>query len=248
MGSACKAQEDKQRFTWVYLKEKWASARFRWEAPGNTDAELAHNIRELVSQAEIVVGVIVIVEPSGGAGNQGPWGCPAVRPPGPGGPMRMLARAALPALLLSGACAALAGNVEVSFVEPASFTDAGNTRWDEDGNLQMLARHLQQLGQRLLPDNQVLKVLVLDVDLAGTVRNIVTGVHVLNGSSDFPKIHLTYTLEKDGVAQSQGDEWVTDLDYAHHLTQRVAPEPLRYEKLMLDAWFKSRFAAAHGGG
>ena len=69
MGSACKAQEDKQRFTWVYLKEKWASARFRWEAPGNTDAELAHNIRELVSQAEIVVGVIVIVEPSGGAGN-----------------------------------------------------------------------------------------------------------------------------------------------------------------------------------
>ena len=39
-----------------------------------------------------------------------------------------------------------------------------------------------------------------------------------------------------------------DLDYAHHLSQRVAPEPLRYEKLMLDAWFKSRFAAARGGG
>jgi hypothetical protein len=161
--------------------------------------------------------------------------------------MRMFARAALPALFLSGACAALAGSVEVSFVEPASFTDAGNTRWDEDANLQRLARHLQGLGSRLLPDNQVLKVRVLDVDLAGTVRNIVTGVRVLDGSSDFPKIHLAYTLATDGVAQSQGDEWVTDLDYAHHLRQRVGPEPLRYEKLMLDAWFKARFVDARGG-
>jgi hypothetical protein len=45
-------EDDKHRFTWVYLKEKWGSARFHWEMPGNEDAELTHDIRELVSQAE----------------------------------------------------------------------------------------------------------------------------------------------------------------------------------------------------
>jgi len=153
--------------------------------------------------------------------------------------MRLFARAALAAMLAIPA-GALAGTVEVSFVDPASFTDAGNTRWDDDANLRMLQRHLQGLG-RLLPDGQVLKVRVLDVDLAGAVRDIASGLRVLHGRADFPKVHLTYILETDGTVQSRGDEWVTDLDYTHHLRQRVAPEPLRYEKLMLDAWFKSHF-------
>jgi hypothetical protein len=45
-------EDDKRRFTWVYIKEKDGTARFHWEAPGNEDAELANDIRELVSQAE----------------------------------------------------------------------------------------------------------------------------------------------------------------------------------------------------
>ena len=48
--------EDKRGFVWTSLKEKWGSARFQfqWEPPGNTnvDAELAHDIRELVREAE----------------------------------------------------------------------------------------------------------------------------------------------------------------------------------------------------
>jgi len=43
-------------------------------------------------------------------------------------------------------------------------------RWDEVANLQATARHLKAIGQGSLPANQMLKVVVQDVDLAGTVR------------------------------------------------------------------------------
>jgi hypothetical protein len=158
--------------------------------------------------------------------------------------MRIRARTLLLSFLLIVACAAAAGTVEVSFVNPASYIDAGGSPWDKDAKLQILQRHLQSLGQRLLPANQVLKVEVLDVDLAGNLQlNRIRGeeVRVLRGKADFPRIHLKYTLEADGMAQGSGTEWVVDLDYAHGVPSRYDTEPLYYEKRMLETWFKARF-------
>ena len=165
--------------------------------------------------------------------------------------MRIRARTLLLSVLLTVACAAAAGTVEVSFVNPASYIDAGRAPWDKDANLQVLQRHLQSLGQRLLPANQVLKIELLDVDLAGDLQPRIRGedVRVLRGKADFPRIHLKYTLEADGVAHGSGTEWVTDLNYARGgLSTRHDADTLYYEKRMLDAWFKARFVDARGGG
>jgi hypothetical protein len=164
--------------------------------------------------------------------------------------MQFRARTLLLSFLLPVTVATLAGTVEVSFVNGAIYTDAGSAKWDEEANLKALASHLQGLGQRLLPDNQVLKVEVLDVDLAGTVRPARHGagdVRVLRGAADYPRIHLKYKLEADGVAKGSGTEWVTDLDYAHSVPSWRDSEPLYYEKRMLDRWFKARFVDGRAG-
>jgi hypothetical protein len=164
--------------------------------------------------------------------------------------MRFRTRTLLLSFLLPVTAATIAGTAEVSFVNGASYTDAGTTKWDEDANLQALARHLQGLGQRLLAANQVLKVEVLDVDLAGTVRPARHGaaeLRVLRGAADYPRIHLKYTLEADGVVQGSGTEWLTDLNYARGLAGRRDSESLYYEKRMLDRWFNARFVEGRAG-
>ena len=48
----------------------------------------------------------------------------------------------LPALLALS-CAAGAGTVEVSYVNPANYTDAGSSSIDEGANVEELGRYLQ---------------------------------------------------------------------------------------------------------
>src|SRR5687767_4143961 len=71
------------------------------------------------------------------------------------------------AALLSTAHAA--GTVEVVFVNPDEFSDAGRGSVEIGRTTQVLADHLKQLGAQL-PDGQKLRVEVLDVDLAGELK------------------------------------------------------------------------------
>jgi hypothetical protein len=145
--------------------------------------------------------------------------------------------------IAGAALTATAGTVNVSFVNPTAYSDAGTYRDQENDNLQSLARYLQALGQQYLPPNQALKVEVLDVDLAGTVRPTRRGdeVRIVRGKADFPRMHLQYTLEADGKPVRSGNEWLNDLTYTGGLTTYRKSEPLYYEKHMLEAWFKARF-------
>lgn len=159
--------------------------------------------------------------------------------------MRTRAQTLLLSLLLPAASAAMAGTVEVTFVNPATFADAGIRQDEQDANLKMLDRYLQGLGQRLLPADQTLKIEVLDLSLAGTIRRRGRGdIRVLRGEADYPRIHLRYVLQGGG-AQRSGDEWVSDLTYANGLTSAYRSEPLYYEKRMLANWFKDRFVDGH---
>jgi hypothetical protein len=157
--------------------------------------------------------------------------------------MRPHAQAFLVSCLIAGTTAAVAGTVEVTFVNRQSYSDAGTSTWDEDANLQILARHLQSLGQRYLPADQLLKIEVLDVDLAGTVRPSRHGgdLRVVRGKADFPRLHLKYAIEASGKMQRTGDEWLSDVTYTSGLPSSYRDQPLYYEKRMLDAWFKARF-------
>ncbi|MEQ1807547.1 MAG: DUF3016 domain-containing protein [Burkholderiaceae bacterium] len=141
--------------------------------------------------------------------------------------------------------ASAAGTVTVSFSSLSKYADAGATRWEEDGNLKALAEHLQALGRRFLRDGEVLKIEVLDVDLAGTPRpsrRSGSQVRIVKGGADWPRVGLRYSLEVNGVAVRSADESVVDLNYTRGLSGSRGTEPLAYEKNMLEKWFKASFA------
>jgi hypothetical protein len=159
-----------------------------------------------------------------------------------------IARTTLALLVLAGAAApvhaAAAGRVEVSFLEPARYSDAGRDAAESRRNEDTLARHLEGLGQRYLAAGQVLKVDVLDVDLAGTLRPSRRGtgeIRIVRGGADAPHIRVRYALSDSGQVVRSAEETVTDLSYLAHANMPPTDDPLRLEKRMLDDWFKARF-------
>jgi len=157
--------------------------------------------------------------------------------------MRSIAIAAL--LSVAAAAAGAAGTVDVTFVDPDRFYDAGNTKHDEPANLQAIEQHLKDLGQRYLPDGQVLRISVLDVDLAGYVKPLAgnaRGVRIAK-NADWPRINVRYSLEANGAPIKSGEETLADLNYGRHGQMNVYSDrdPLRLEKMMLERWFQVRF-------
>ncbi|MEO7390653.1 MAG: DUF3016 domain-containing protein [Ramlibacter sp.] len=144
---------------------------------------------------------------------------------------------------LACAMAAAAGTVNVSFVDPTKFTDAGDSQWDEQANIQAFGKYLQALGW-LLPADELLKVEVLDIDLAGTLqpsRRDGAPLRVVRGRADIPRFHLRYTLEAPGQAARSGDEWVSNVNYSQGVRRSRRSEPLYQETHLLQAWFRQRF-------
>jgi len=143
---------------------------------------------------------------------------------------------------LAAAAAALSahagGSVEVTFVQPEFFADAGRVGVERDRTMSRLADEFQQLGKKL-PDGQALAVDVLDVDLAGDLDPNRSGmdVRVLRGKSDWPRIHLRYRLAADGNTLKSGDEWIADMLYLDQRARLPDVRDLAYERRMLADWF-----------
>jgi hypothetical protein len=153
---------------------------------------------------------------------------------------------AIAALLFTAVAAQAAGTVKVAFVEAERFTDAGRSPSDRAANLRVLEQHLGALGQRHLADGQSLTLEITDVDLAGSLkpwRHSAEEIRVVRGMADWPRITLRYTLETPGQTVSRGEAQIADMNYTGHIATYSSGDPLRYEKQMLDAWFKSTFAA-----
>ena len=143
---------------------------------------------------------------------------------------------------VAAAASAAAGTVQVDFVAPTTYADAGRTLAEAQANRDTLARYLQSLGERYLPAGDTLKVDVLDIDLAGTVLPRARGdLRITRGTADIPKIRLRYTLAAADQAARSGEETVRDLNYLGHPVDYAGKDPLRFEKRMLADWFKARF-------
>jgi hypothetical protein len=155
---------------------------------------------------------------------------------------RILSIALASTLAMAGG-AALAGTAEVRFVDPDRMSDLASNKWQERESIEALTNHIQHLAARL-PADQVLKVDVLDVDLAGSpVFSSRKGenLRIMNNRADAPKIHLRWTLQAAGQTTT-GEERLTELDYVHHdLASRRSSTPLYYEKRLLDQWFGQHF-------
>lgn len=153
----------------------------------------------------------------------------------------------LPVLALAAATAQAA--VNVSFIAPESYTDAGDRTWDREDTMRTLGEYLHKLGDKYLAPNQTLKIEVLDVDLAGWPRFGGRGPHqfrTVTGNADYPSMRVRYTLEGPGLRGETREETIEDTNYFTRgtVTQRYASnEPLYFEKRMLDDWFKNRFGA-----
>lgn len=147
------------------------------------------------------------------------------------------------AAALAVALPAQAAGVKVSFPDAERYADAGASVAERESTQAELAAHLVALGQRLLPADMTLEVDVLEIDLAGTMLPTRRGdLRIVRGGADWPRLTLRYTLVKDGQVQTAATERLADLAYTMNLGSRLSNDPLRYEKRLLDDWFRERFA------
>ena len=161
-------------------------------------------------------------------------------------------RAAKFAFLLAAAAGLPAGEanaaVNVSFVQPERYTDAtlanGYGEAARAPVLNEIAAYLQQLGQRYLPPGRELTVEILDIDLAGQFewwRRNAYDTRIMREVTR-PRIALRYRLEEKGAVLARAEEALTDPYYLSNQAAQISGDPLRYEKSMLDDWFRARFA------
>jgi hypothetical protein len=155
----------------------------------------------------------------------------------------MIRYAAVAALLLCTASAASAG-VTVTYAQADKFTDVPFAEWERERLLKDLDGHFAKLAAKL-PPGQELKVEVLNLDLAGQVRHNYGGtqdLRVLRGGADWPHMHLRYTLLDNGQVLKQGDAQLSNMSYLQRMNSYDRGDTLRYEKQMLDDWFKTTLA------
>lgn len=149
------------------------------------------------------------------------------------------------ALMLAAAGAASAGSVKVNYQEPDKFIDVPYWEQDRAQMLKELTAHFERLGQQL-PASQQLNITVTEIDLAGRVeprRNTLRDIRILRGGADWPTMQLKYALEEDGKVIASGDSSLNNMDYLHGINRYRGSDLLRYEKPMLDNWFKATFGA-----
>jgi Mrp family chromosome partitioning ATPase len=147
------------------------------------------------------------------------------------------------AMLLAGA--ASAGTATVTFAKPDRYSDLPMATIERDRILEEVSEHFKLLAAKL-PEGQELKVEVLDLDLAGTRAPYTMGMNetrILRGEADWPMMTIRYQIMQDGKVLKSGDETIKDMAYLAKLNGYSSGDSLRYEKRMLDAWFKTVTAA-----
>lgn len=161
--------------------------------------------------------------------------------------LRALAGAGLALALWSAGPAAATGRADVQYVAAERFTDAGFGPRELARTQRVLSAHLAQLARRL-PDGQVLRVEVRDIDLAGTLEMLAFDqLRVLGGAPDRPRLDLHYELSDGTQLLASGEAVLTDLGYLERgrVGQRRG-EPLEHERRLLDRWFAEHIVPEAG--
>lgn len=158
--------------------------------------------------------------------------------------MRILTLAAAAFLLPAAAQAA----TTVRFVAPQTYTD-GNLAWssvDQRLTFEGLERIIARLARKRLPAGDDLEVDVLGLDLAGKIDPLMsrTGTLRVMRADTWPSMTLRYTLRRQGRVIAKGEDTLRAMNYLMDPVAVRSSEPLRFEKAMLDTWFRTRFASA----
>ena len=159
-------------------------------------------------------------------------------------------KASMAALLLgAGLATGAQAAVDVAFEHPETYTDAGlhgdHSVREREATMRALRRTMDELGQRYLRPGQSLAVTFLDIDLAGRFepwRAFASETRFMRDVT-WPRMTLRYALAENGRVIRSGEEEISDQNYLVGSNAVFSGEPLRYEKAMLEAWFKARVAA-----
>lgn len=150
-------------------------------------------------------------------------------------------------LAIAGWSLSASAEVIVAFDHPETYTDVGlyadyGAKAREPA-MQGIRDHLAKLGQRYLRPGQKLTVEVLDVDLAGRFEPwhpLATHVRFMRDIT-WPRIKVRYSLAENGVVRLSDTETLIDQNYQARAGAYLTSDPLRYEKAMLEDWFRARF-------
>jgi len=104
-----------------------------------------------------------------------------------------------------------------------------------------LEKHFAKLAENL-PEGQMLKVNVTDVDLAGDARS--GGINQLRVVKEiyYPRMNFSYELiNTDGSIATSGEIVLKDMNFMMGSNLKYRNKSLGYEKKMLDDWFFDTF-------
>ena len=157
---------------------------------------------------------------------------------------------AAPWLLACSGMAAADPGLSVTFVHPEAYVDAAYARASagelERAEVQRdIEQHLQRLAERGLRTGRVLRIEILEIDLAGQFEPFrfrpASEVRIFRDAS-WPRLRLRYTLAHGDRADEPREEQLSDMNYLASFNRYAKSDRLRYEKAMLDAWFDKRIA------
>ena len=150
------------------------------------------------------------------------------------------------ALALVLGCSLASAAVEVRFVEPDKYSDVSDFAGvrDRDLVLKDIQAHFRELGDKQLPGKDLL-IEVTDIDLAGQVEPFGRRMDMLRvlRSSGRPAIELRYVLSEGGKELRQGKARLSDLGYLDRMNRYSSGDLIRYEKRMMDDWFRQEFGS-----
>lgn len=151
------------------------------------------------------------------------------------------------AMAISTLCisSAFAGTSEVTWSNSDKYRDIdpgqGHRAKFKKNVFSHLEKHFNKLAADL-PEGQVLKIDVFDVDLAGDVN--IGGIHRIRIVKDlyFPRIKFRYqVIDASGDQVIHGQENLKDMNFLSQSSLKYSNDFLGYEKKMLDNWFKDTF-------
>jgi hypothetical protein len=141
---------------------------------------------------------------------------------------------------------AFAATTEVTWGDYKKFRDidAGNENRKSfrERTLKDFEKHFAKLAEAL-PENQVLKINVTDVDLAGDTH--VGGINRTRIVKEIyaPRLNFSYELvDESGQVIKAETVVVKDMSFMSGSNLKYRNKSLGYEKKMLDDWFKDTFS------
>jgi hypothetical protein len=148
-------------------------------------------------------------------------------------------------LILAAFIAPAQADVRVIFAHPEAYTDAdafpNSGASAREPTMAALRQYIVRQGRQYLRPGQTLNIEITDIDLAGAYIPSRRGADIrVIRSITPPRIALRYTLQDGKRVISRGEDVLRE-----QMFQPVTSiDTLKYEKAMLDDWFRGRFSKA----